>query len=117
MILSACSIPCQYQIFRSIEVSLVCKSILATSSGVIRPAATLPVTPNPLRDSSGSSTNDGPVQDTQSADMRTYTGESMDLPRMGGGIGGPGEHQQRVLLEVRVNVVSIAISRNHPIPD
>lgn len=27
--------------------------------------------------------NDGPVQDTHSVDMRTYSGESMDLPRMG----------------------------------
>jgi hypothetical protein len=41
------------------------------------------VTPNLLGDSSGSGTNDGPVHDTQSADMRTYGGESMDLPRMG----------------------------------
>lgn len=27
--------------------------------------------------------NDGPVQDTHSVDMRTYSGELMDLPRMG----------------------------------
>ncbi len=27
--------------------------------------------------------NDGPVQDTRSVDMRTYSGELMDLPRMG----------------------------------
>jgi hypothetical protein len=27
--------------------------------------------------------NDGPVQDTRSVDMRTYSEESMDLPRMG----------------------------------
>ena len=26
--------------------------------------------------------NDGPVQDMHSVDMRTYSGESMDLPRM-----------------------------------
>lgn len=27
--------------------------------------------------------NDGPVLDTYNADTRTYSGESMDLPRMG----------------------------------
>jgi hypothetical protein len=27
--------------------------------------------------------NDGPVQDTHSVDMHTYSEESMDLPRMG----------------------------------
>jgi hypothetical protein len=27
--------------------------------------------------------NDRPVQDMHSVDMRTYSGESMDLPRMG----------------------------------
>lgn len=45
MIPSAPSMPRQYRISGTVEVPRVCKSVFATSRGVVRPAATPPATP------------------------------------------------------------------------
>jgi hypothetical protein len=46
--------------------------------------------------------NDGPVQDMHSVDMRTYSGESKDLPRMGAAELAVAQEGQHVVIVVAV---------------